>query len=631
MYLGKEKTQMKLKKYNLKAVLAAFIIGISCLYSPVFATSGKTNEQSQQIIDDLIKKHQQELENLKQQHIDELNGKDEEEEKKQLEKEQKKRDYYVGAKLTPDFPVMSKNQSASLNIIIENNGGVNLEEGKIKLSGVPADLYPLSEQSLTKDVSALGVGKKTSVSYEVETGKDIKNGTYPVTFEYTAKYGTDVDNYKTYTLSETFYLKVENQPKDKDDNQYEPFIISDVTHVATINDGEMADLSFTVTNPNNETVSPVKITVTPEEGLINKTQNVFVENNFPPMAKKTYIVKLFGKAKAEKKNYSIQMSVESAGQTQTPPVSDNEDSVQKNLPTSTQYTGIFYNASENSDDKELNKPILMIQNYNYGGQEASPNKHFPLTMIFLNTNAQKEIKNIKISLSDDGTFTPVNSSNSFFIEKLGPKQSVSKSVTLSVKPDAETKTYPLNVDYIYQDDKGNEITAKDTISIPVMQKTLLQIGDVQQPRDVMAGEPVAINVQFYNLGKTKISNLKITGSGDFETQGDSTYFVGDFDTGKSDSYSLSANPNDPNKISGVITFEYETLDGEQHTQTKDFNFELAPMQPPPMDDMENMPQEEKKSNAPYFVGGGILAIILIAVIIKKRRNKKKLQELDLDE
>ena len=111
-------------------------------------------------------------------------------------------------------------------------------------------------------------------------------------------------------------------------------------------------------------------------------------------------------------------------------------------------------------------------------------------------------------------FIAVGSSNSFYIDSMGPSASVSKTLNFSVKPDATTKTVGMNIDYSYEDTKANPLTAKDTISIPVLQKTLFRADDVAQPQDVMEGEPVSISTTFYNLGKTQISNVKVTAKGD---------------------------------------------------------------------------------------------------------------------
>lgn len=590
---------------------------------------------------------QRELEDTKKRLEDVLKDKEGNKNILEEEKKQKERDYRVAVEFEPDLPNLTPETQDKITLKIKNSGGEHLEKSKIKISAMPPEVSLISGGSPEQNLGTIHVGNSQSVDFDVNIGKDAKEGNYPISFEFSANYGTDVNNYKSYTYSKIFYIKVNKkvEEKKKDETQYKPFLIQNISHPAIINKGDIANLKFKIKNPNNKTMNSVKISILPDEGIVNQTQNVFVENNFKPNAEKEFSVKLFPQDKAEKKNYSIKITVEPTNpNVASSETKDNNNSNEKEepkiLPTATQYTGIFYNAPPKEDEKEKEKdtgvknPQIIISNYSYGGNPVQPNQQFPLTMSFINTSNEKTLKNIKISLlAEESAFIAVNSSNSFFVNSMMPNSSVTKTITFSVKPDAPTKTIPINIDYTYEDSKGNPLTAKDTISIPVIQKTLLSIDEISPPRNSMEGEPVNLNVNFYNLGKTQISNLKITASGDFTASGDATYFVGNLDAGKNDSFSLSAIPNDPKKISGRIEFLYETLDGQAHTIEKLFDFALNPMpaenlMPPEM----QKPEMPKKDYKMYYIGGGIFVFaVVLGIILKKRHNKKKMQEFDLDE
>ena len=571
------------------------------------------------------------------------NEKEEEErerERKKQDQEQKERDFNVGVDISANFSELTADTKGKLIVTVKNTGGVQIAKPTLKAT-LPSELTLLSNTSPIQNLANVKVsGDPVYVTYEVQVSKDAKNGNYPVTFEFAGKYGISVDNYKDYTFSKTFYVKIVKPEKKKDETQYKPFNIYNIKHPAIVNKGDTANLSFSISNPNDKAINSIKITVAPDEGIVNQSQSTFVENNFPARGSKSYSVKLFPKDGAEKKNYSIKISVEPTNTTEaTPPSSseNTENETQKILPSATQYTGIFYNAPPKEEEDKKNdgvkNPQIMITSYSYGGNPVQPNGQFPLSMTFVNTSKEKTLKNIKISLtSDEGTFIAVGSSNSFYIDSMGPSASVSKTLNFSVKPDATTKTVGMNIDYSYEDTKANPLTAKDTISIPVLQKTLFRADDVAQPQDVMEGEPVSISTTFYNLGKTQISNVKVTAKGDFTASGSANYFVGTFEPGKSDSFSFSAIPNDPKKISGVITFSYETLDGKTNTMEKKFNFELNPISMPTQPDSNPQPQQNTNNNMPFIIGGAIAAfIVLIIIIVRVRAKKKKLQELDLDE
>lgn len=577
-------------------------------------------------------------------NIDQNDWDKKEEEQRKNDKEQKERDFNVAVDISANFSELTADTKNKLTVVVKNTGGVQIVKPTIKAT-LPSELTLLSNKSPVQNLDSVKVsGNPVFVTYDVQVSKDAKTGNYPVTFEFTGKYGISVDNYKDYTFSKTFYVNIV-KPKDakkKDETQYKPFNIYNIKHPAIVNKGDIANLTFSISNPNEKTINSVKITVIPDEGIVNQSQNTFVENNFPAKGSKSYSVKLFPKDGAEKKNYSIKLSVEptnSIDPATTAPSTDNsENETQKILPTATQYTGIFYNAPPKEDDEDkkndgVKNPQIMISSYEYGGSPVQPNGQFPLSMTFVNTSREKTLKNIKISLtSDEGTFIAIGSSNSFYIDSMPPSSSVTKTLNFSVKPDATTKTVGMNIDYTYEDTKANPLTAKDTISIPVLQKTIFKVDDVTQPQDVMEGEPVSISTTFYNLGKTQISNVKVTASGDFTPSGSANYFLGTFDPGKSDSFSFSAIPNDQKKISGVIKFSYETLDGKTNSLEKKFNFELNPISMPTTPDENPQPQENNFKYMPIIIIGvlGALAILII-ILVKRNKKKKKLQELDLDE
>lgn len=586
---------------------------------------------------------QKELEDTKRRLNEVLEEKEKTEEEKDEEKKQKQRDYNVSVNLVTDLSSVNADTEDKIQITIKNTGGEHLEKNTIKISALPEGISLKQGSSPTKNLSDIHVGSQITTNFEINVNKNVKTGTYPITFEFSGKYGTSVDNYKDYTYSKTFYIKViEVEKKDKDNTQLKPFLISDIKHPAVMNKGDIGNLTFKITNPNTTTISSVKISVQPDDGIVNQTQSTFVENNFKPNASKVFSVTIFPQDKAEKKNYSIKISVEPVNSSE--PIeksnsSENETTTPKVLPASTQYTGIFYNApnkedEEKKEDTGVKNPQIMVSDYNYGENTILPNTQFPLTMTFVNTSKEKTLRNIKISVaSDDGTFIVVGTSNAFYVDNMPPGSSVTKTLPFSVKPDAVTKTVGVNIDYSYEDMKGNTLSSKDTISIPVMQKTLFKIDDIPQPQDVMESEPLSIGTNFYNLGKTAISNLKITSYGDFTIQGDQSYFIGNMEPGKNDSISISVIPNDPKKINGALVFTYETLDSKVVKTEKKFSFDLNPIpMVDPNENQEQVPTEEKKDYKKIIVGGGIFSIILVGVLLKKRNSKKKkMQELDIDE
>ena len=126
-----------------------------------------------------------------------------------------------------------------------------------------------------------------------------------------------------------------------------------------------------------------------------------------------------------------------------------------------------------------NKPKLIISKYNFSEKPIVAGKLSNGTDVF-NTNAHKTVQNIKIYLTSDaamspegqGTpssggnvFTPVDSSNTFYIDSISPKSTVTKTITLSADVTAAAKNYTMVANFEYEDWEGNEFTAQEQIGI----------------------------------------------------------------------------------------------------------------------------------------------------------------------
>ena len=230
-------------------------------------------------------------------------------------------------------------------------------------------------------------------------------------------------------------------------------------------------------------------------------------------------------------------------------------------------------------------------------------------------------------------FTPVNSSNTIFIDSIGPKESVSKSLEFFTIPDAKARTYNLTANFEYEDTDKNEFKASEIIGIPVNQQVRLETGEISFPPEAYVGQPTPVSLEFFNMGKVMLRNLMVTINGDFEKQ-NGKYFVGNFDIGGNEYFESSIIPKTAGDLSGFITISFEDPTGKPIEIKKDFTMNV--LESPPMPEgipPEAMkPQNNKKLGKKQwiYIGLGAAAAITTLVIIRKKIKKKK-GGLTLDE
>ena len=275
-------------------------------------------------------------------------------------------------------------------------------------------------------------------------------------------------------------------------------------------------------------------------------------------------------------------------------------------------------------------------------------KNFEMKLSFYNTNSSKTVKNIKIFLTSEpnvttgdnakptaGTsvFTPVDSSNTFYIDSIKPKGKVEKNITMFTIPDAAAKTHTITANFEYEDGSGEAYTATELIGIPVVQQSKLEVGELVYSPEAMVGDYAPVSVEFYNTGKTPLYNMMVKLEGNFQTES-GNYYIGNFANGSSDSFEGNVIPNEAGEIKGAVVFTYEDSTGEQQEIRHEFAMNVSEMTMPDIDD-EFPPMEEP---------GGIKKLlknkILWAVIIlgaggfggfKFYKKKKAEKDLDLDE
>lgn len=496
-------------------------------------------------------------------------------------------------------------QENTLCIEINNYGNTVVKNAVLSLT-LP-DGLSIDNASNSANLGYLSTGASREVSFPIAVDDDAESKSYAITAKLTGL------NYSNGAVSEekTFYIPVSGTGTSIKNAEIISISVPD-----QVNGEDEFTLSFDVKNNNSADLKNVRVSVDIPDGLLNKTRSSFVETAIPAGGSKSYSVTMYAADGAKEKTYTLKISLSSGAS------AENTSAV-------TQYASVYV-----SGVAGVKTPQLMVDNYSYGGTFVQAGDEFALDLGLLNTST-RTVSNIKVTVSsEDGAIIPVNSSNSFYIEKLGKKERVDQVMHLAVKPTAEQKTTPLTVDMSYEDGSGNAFTSKDIISIPVMQETRLEVDDVIAPPELYAGMQSGVSVQFYNMGKTTLNNLRVTAEGDFDTPESTSYFVGNMESGKSDTYDFTFIPRKGGTMEGKIIFTYEDASGDQQVLERPFSFQV-------MDEMpafnEGPPPDEaaagKGGSKALWAAMGILVLLAGggSFAWRKIRKKKMHREMEIDE
>ena len=513
------------------------------------------------------------------------------------------------------------------NILIKNVG--ERDAKNIRVEMVNTEHVSVVENSNVKRLNILKAKSNESIAMKVRINSDYKNESVaiPIKINYLSSTGEDAEDTQyiyLYTNSTTLPSEVNIS------NVIAPSGIFEVDENFTV--------KFNISAKN--AADNVQVSVEGDEGIVPKSQNLFFVNKLESGENKQYSVTLAATREAVTSSHPIKITV-TYGKTDSPT-------------TINQYTSVNIKNSkkdkeENKDEKIKGKPKVIIGEYKIEPTIVRAGENFVLTIGFLNTSNKHSVHNLKANIlpveqekKDEDTgnvFTPVSGSNTIYIADLMTGEMVTKVLNLYTIPSATAKTYQITVDMAYEDEEGNEITAQESLGIPVEQMTKIEIGDINLSSG-MAGESIPVSVAFYNRGRTKVNNMMVYIEGEGFNVEDNKTFIGNFDIGASETYEPTIIANEAGIFTGTLVVEYEDPSGQAIVERKEFEIEAeeAEMDPSMMDPnmmdpsmMEGeMPQKENKLPLYIGIGIGALVVVVIVVIVLKKRKAKK-EEMMLNE
>lgn len=531
---------------------------------------------------------------------------------------------YTAPKLTVENISLKESAAASgavlLELKIRNLGNLDAENIKVTLGGLKSGGFTAYNSTDVKYVEKISGGALKTVSYQLMMPTSGAAGSN----ELTAKMEYEDDAGNKYTEQNQIFVPAGDGEGAIPDIVFERI----VSPQSAVSANEDFSISLDLKNNGGAAAKNIKVSLTAEAGIIIKSMNPVYITSLNSKEDRNISFRLFASDDSATKNYPIALKVE------------YEDVFGGKYET-TQYVGAFV---ENSAGKTV--PRIIIDNYSMDPFPVNAGEEFTLKMSYLNTSKMVDVSNIKVTVSsEDGIFTPTETGNTFYIESIPSKHNVERELKLNAKPDAEQKSYLLNVTFEYEDGNGNDYTAKETISIRVLQSPRLVIGELNIMPDVFVGQPIPIYVDFYNMGKSILYNLMVKVEGEFQGEGLS-YYVGNFESGRSDFFDTQIMPSMPGAQKGSILFSFEDANGDPVEIRKEFDLNVMEMvQEAPMFGEGGMPigpgmdfpgaegMMGKPKTSPWIyvgIGAGVLiAGAVVFIILRKRHIRRK--ELSLDE
>lgn len=519
------------------------------------------------------------------------------------------------------FNTVNPGQVFNVGIEIENIGGVLAENITLSLDGLAEGGFSLANGSKTLKMQSIPAGHKNYAVYQLKASKSMKSGNYEL--ELKIKYNGDIEEVLDFTI---------DVEKNKDNNSN--LIMENLTYpTGTLSQGKDVNVTFDLRNQGQTDAENVIIKADSKDmsGLVPKSISQLKVDTILPGETKSVAFQFITTKSGETKNYPIEINV------------DYEDELVADGETHNinQFIGVFLETDSNQS-----VPKLIIDKYNFEPKLVEAGQNFTMNLSFFNTNSTKAVKNIKIFLTSDertdsdsnsaggSVFTPVDSSNTFYIDSIPPKGRVEKKITMFTVPDADAKTYTLTANFEYEDSQAKPYTATELIGVPVIQQSKLESGELSYSPEAFIGQSAPISMEFFNTGKVTLYNMMVKIEGDFQTE-NGQFYVGNFTSGSSEYFEGYVIPSAPGPLAGEVVFSYEDSTGQVQEVRKEFSLNVMDMPMEPEFPGEMPPMEEPNSGGIFTskIFWGILTAIaaVVGIVVYRKKKAKKLEAMEIDE
>lgn len=512
------------------------------------------------------------------------------------------------------------NQDIKLSVLFQNKGSLLVKNVSAKIEGLNHDSgFYITSGSDTAIVKSVNANATSYVDYYLKSSNNIKKGSHELSIKF---------SYNGIEETQKIYLNVGG-----DSSQGSNLVLENLTYPSNaIGPNKDFKISFDLRNNGGVNANNILVRLdSSDPAIIPKTTSIKNVNSIVANGSEKLEFVFSPTSDVSTKNYPIKITVD---------YEDELTNAGEKRSTINQYVGVYVEAPGESSGKS--KPKLIIDKYSFNPSLVKAGENFDMNLSFYNTNGEKSIKNIKIFLtassgSDPGSssagssvFTPVDSSNTFYIESIPPKGRVEKTITMFTIPDALAKTHTVTAHFEYEDNEGNEYPAQELIGVPVVQQSKLETGELGYWPDAMLGEPVPISLEFYNTGKVTLYNMMVKLEGDFQTE-HGQYFVGNFQSGSSDYFEGMVVPHMDGELTGEVVFTYEDSTGQTQELREEFTLNI--MDRPPMDEYpgEFPPMEDPNQGGIkgilkskwLWISIGAIVVLVAGIIIYRKKKKKK--------
>ena len=277
-------------------------------------------------------------------------------------------------------------------------------------------------------------------------------------------------------------------------------------------------------------------------------------------------------------------------------------------------------------------PNIIVSQYSYG-KEVKAGDEFVLEMTLQNTNSKIAVENTVMSAEAGEGLTIADSSNTFYIEQLKPKETVRKSIKLKALPDGQASSAAVTVSFKYEYLKKEERaqgSSEVKVAMPITHPDRFSVGELKKEEESFVNEETSLTLPYVNKGKSTVYNIEAR----LETamSSDETYkFLGNAEAGSSGTIDFFVTPSEAGEQEATLVVTYEDAAGNEKSVERKLTLTAAENEPAEMEDFsadDTFAEEGAESGfggdakqKAVKIAAAVILLAAMAIFVKRRRRK----------
>lgn len=288
-------------------------------------------------------------------------------------------------------------------------------------------------------------------------------------------------------------------------------------------------------------------------------------------------------------------------------------------------------------EKPTSHPIIIVAKYQISPLPVQAGEEFTATITLKNTSETKFVQNMTITAGCDSTnWTLLNKTNVFYIKQLGKGETLDIEVKYRTDMETPAGNYNINLAIAYDNSEVQTLSSSGIVPVEIRQQIRVELETPAIPKEVNAGDTIALSFSVLNLSRDKIFNARcVLEAPGFISSG--TAFIGNMEAGASASSDIDVFIGTRNMTkgyegtekygltSGKVMLIYEDGNGQEFTKEVEF---ASNINAPVSNTSATAEEKDPEKSGQWWISiliGAIVAAGLAAFLIM--RGKRRVSEL----